>query len=76
MTYEGTPDVKAVRDVSLTLEKGETLGIVGESGCGKTTLAQAIMGALPDNGEITGGEIIFDGKDITHLSSGERREIY
>ena len=75
VTYAGDPDVEAVRGVSFTLEEGETLGIVGESGCGKTTLAQAVMGALPDNGQITGGEILFDGEDITHLSNRERREI-
>jgi oligopeptide/dipeptide ABC transporter ATP-binding protein len=75
VTYRGTPDVEAVRGVSFTVEESETLGIVGESGCGKTTLAQAIMGSLPDNGKITGGEILFKGKDITHLSNSERREI-
>ncbi|MFB6206345.1 MAG: ABC transporter ATP-binding protein [Haloglomus sp.] len=75
VTYAGSPAVKAVRGVSFTLDEGETLGIVGESGCGKTTLAQAIMGALPDNGEITAGEIIFDGQDITHLSKRELRKI-
>jgi len=75
VTYRGTPDVEAVRGVSFTVEESETLGIVGESGCGKTTLAQAIMGSLPDNGKITGGEILFKGQDITHLSNSERREI-
>jgi oligopeptide/dipeptide ABC transporter ATP-binding protein len=75
VTYRGSPDVEAVRGVSFTVEEGETLGIVGESGCGKTTLAQAIMGSLPDNGEITGGKILFKGEDITHLSNSERREI-
>lgn len=75
VTYAGDPDVHAVRGVSFTLEKGETLGIVGESGCGKTTLAQAIMGALPKNGQITGGEILFDGQDVTNLSKRELRKI-
>jgi len=75
VTYAANPDVQAVRGVSFTLEEGETLGIVGESGCGKTTLAQAIMGALPDNGRITGGEIIFDGRDITDLPKRELRKI-
>jgi oligopeptide/dipeptide ABC transporter ATP-binding protein len=75
VTYAGNPDVKAVRGVSFSLDEGETLGIVGESGCGKTTLAQAIMGALPDNGRITQGEIIFDGQDVTTLSKRELRSI-
>jgi len=75
VTYRGTPDVEAVRGVSFAIEEGDTIVIVGESGCGKTTLAQAIMGSLPDNGEVTGGEILFKGQDITHLSNSERREI-
>ncbi len=75
VTYRGTTNVQAVRGVSFSLEEGETLGIVGESGCGKTTLAQAVMGSLPDNGEITGGTIRFKGEDITNLSKKERRKI-
>lgn len=66
-TYRGK--VKAVRDVSFSLDKGEALGIVGESGCGKSVTAHAIMGLLPaENSTIEHGKIIFDGTDITHFS--------
>lgn len=56
--------VYAVDGVSFTLDKGETLGIVGESGCGKTTTGMAILQLLP----ITSGKIVFDGKDISDIS--------
>jgi peptide/nickel transport system ATP-binding protein len=52
--------VKAVDDVSFTLDRGETMGLVGESGCGKTTMAFAITRLLPSNGDIVGGEIRFN----------------
>ncbi|MDI9472358.1 MAG: ABC transporter ATP-binding protein [Tissierellia bacterium] len=59
-------EVKAVDGVSFTISKGESLGLVGESGCGKTTTALSVIKLLPDNGYIADGQIIFDGKDITH----------
>ncbi len=67
-------DVKALNRVSFQLEKGIALGLVGESGCGKTTLANAILRLLPDNAEITGGHIYFDKKDLLLLAEQELRE--
>jgi len=68
-TYYSTlkGDVKAVDDVRLQIDKGEALGLVGESGCGKTTLALAIMRLLPWNGRIVEGTIRLDGVDIVGL---------
>ncbi len=67
---------KAVDGVSYALHSGEVLGIVGESGCGKSVTAQSIMGIVPSPpGRIVGGEILFDGKDLTKLSPREMRHI-
>ena len=74
VVYDADPDVHAVRDVSFSIEEGENVGLVGESGCGKSTVAKAIMGALPDNGRITNGEIRFDGEDLVGLSPGAMRQ--
>src|SRR2546428_13194367 len=56
--------VHAVDDVSFQLERGQTMGLVGESGCGKTTTAYAITRLLPSNGRVLGGQVVFDGQVI------------
>ncbi|HEX3965976.1 MAG TPA: dipeptide ABC transporter ATP-binding protein [Trebonia sp.] len=63
--------VHAVDDVSLIVERGKTLGLVGETGSGKSTLARCVAGLIP----VTSGKVIFDGTDITNLSRAEMRPL-
>jgi oligopeptide/dipeptide ABC transporter ATP-binding protein len=67
--------VHAVDGVSLELKRGTTLGIVGESGCGKTVLSRSIMGLLPRTGVIRSGEVNFDGENLVTASDKEMRRI-
>lgn len=68
--------VHAVNGISFSLKKGESLGVVGESGCGKSTIAKAILRILPDHGaRIAGGEMWFKGKNLAELPEAEMEKI-
>jgi peptide/nickel transport system ATP-binding protein len=67
--------VKAIDGVSLSIARGETLGIVGESGCGKTSIMYTILRILPENARIMEGGILFDGADLTKIPEDAMRQI-
>src|SRR4026208_1126306 len=73
--YTRAGAVPAVYDFNLTVMPGEAQGIVGESGCGKSTVALAIMQYLGTNGKIVSGQILFEGRDLTTMSDEELRQI-
>ena len=74
VTQDGT--VKAVNNISLEMEKGETLGLVGETGAGKTTTALAMMNLIPDPpGRVINGQILFEGDDVLLMSKSELHEL-
>lgn len=66
--------LRAIDEVSFTIESDETFGLIGESGCGKSTIAKAILGILPRNGNVVGGAIEYKGVDLTGLSTEELNE--
>ena len=74
-TFGGSRIVKAVENVSFTMGEGETLGLVGESGCGKTTTCLSIVGLLPPAARVVGGEICLNGTDLTKMSAREMRRV-
>ncbi len=66
--------LSAVDGVSFNIYKGEILGLVGESGCGKSTMGKALMRLIPPPGEISGGQLIFDGEDIMQYDDAQMRD--
>src|SRR5215203_759949 len=65
----------ALRDVSLSVGRGEIVGIVGESGCGKSTLINAVIGLLASNAEVVSGRILFNGADLLVMRDTELRRL-
>jgi peptide/nickel transport system ATP-binding protein len=70
-----TGTVVATNEVSFSLDRGETMGIVGESGAGKSVTARSIMRLIDTPGEITGGEVVFDGEDLLEYSDAAMRDV-
>src|SRR5512139_279650 len=68
-------DVPAVRDVSFRIRRGEALGLVGESGCGKSTTAMTVMAYLGSNAGVVNGSVTFEGQNLLALSDDELRAI-
>lgn len=73
--YTASGVAKAVDGVNFSLDYGNTLGIVGESGCGKSVTASSIMRLLPKNGKIVGGKILFEGRDLAKIDSKDMLNI-
>ncbi len=73
--FRGTRVVKAVDGISFSVEAGETFGLVGESGCGKTTTCHSIVRLLPPSAQIVGGSIELEGEDLVKMSQAEMRRI-
>ena len=68
-------DLEAIRGVTFTVGRGESYGLVGESGCGKSTVAYAAMSYLPRNGRITAGSVVLDGKNLLQMSDDDLRQL-
>jgi peptide/nickel transport system permease protein len=72
---DGKPPARAVENVSFTLKKGELIGLVGESGCGKTTLMLGLLRLLPSAGQIVNGQVYFKDQEITALNNEELNKV-
>jgi oligopeptide/dipeptide ABC transporter ATP-binding protein len=75
ISSQGTRVVRAVDDVTLSIDRGKTLGIVGESGSGKSTLALTILRVLPPAARIVAGQMLFEGEDLVQKSDAEMRHV-
>ncbi|MBN1148794.1 MAG: ABC transporter ATP-binding protein [Anaerolineales bacterium] len=72
---EGGRALHAVEAVSFSLEQGRSLGLVGESGCGKTTVMMSLLRLLPEEGRIVDGQVLLDGRDLLQISEAEMRRV-
>ena len=68
-------DVDAVKNISFNVKAGESFGIVGESGCGKTSVAMSLLQLQAENGRISNGSILFDGIELVGMSENELRKV-
>ena len=75
LRLEGRPPAWLLRGVSLEVAPGQIVGLVGESGAGKTMVSRVVLGIAPANARVTGGSVLFDGHDITHLNEAARRHL-
>jgi peptide/nickel transport system ATP-binding protein len=66
--------LKVVDGVSLSVRPGERIGLVGETGCGKTTVMKSVLRLLPPQGKVSGGEVLFEGRDVLAMGTGELRQ--
>src|SRR3954447_26431491 len=71
LLYRTVAEVKAVDDVSFAIKPGETFGLVGESGCGKTTVGRTLLRLVP----ATGGSVTFEGRDVFGLGAGDLKRL-
>ena len=75
LRLQAQPPVRLLRRVSLQVAAGQIVGLVGESGAGKTMVSRVVLGIAPENTRVTHGSVVFDGRDITHLSETQRRPL-
>ena len=75
VNYGSDPPARALENVGFTVKRGEILGVVGESGCGKTTLMLSLLRLLPSAGQIVGGEVVFENRNLLHLSERAMRAV-
>ena len=75
LRISGSPPAWLLRDVSFSVARGESVGLVGESGAGKTMVSRCVLGFAPANATISSGRIVFDGRDITGLPASQRRHL-